>query len=165
MKQLVLKGGLALAAAALATAQPAQAAMSCWNAEGAAAAQLRDLQSRLMVATLRCRAIGVDVLTAYNDFVRENRSTIQAANGVLKAQFVTGYGREGDAAYDRFATALANEYGGDATTGQLCDDTAAAAEEAAAAGGDVTKLLAIAGRFGPAPDLPGGQCPIVFSQR
>jgi len=161
----MLKGALGLAAAALVAAQPAEAAMGCWNGESAAAAKVRDLQSRLMVATLRCRAIGVDLLTDYNQFVRDNRSTLQAANGVIKAQFASGYGPAGETAYDSFTTALANAYGGDATSGEICETTAGAAREAAAAAGDVGKLLAIAERFGPSPDLPGGECPITFSQR
>jgi hypothetical protein len=165
MDKLLLKGALGLAAATLLAAQPAEAAMGCWTPESTAAAKVRDLQSRLMVATLRCRAIGLDVLTAYNDFVRENRSTLQAANGVIRAQFASGYGSEGEKAYDSFTTALANGYGADATNNNVCDETAAAAQEAAAAAGDVTRLLALAERAGPGPDLPGGECPITFSQR
>lgn len=165
MDRMMLKGALGLAAAAVVAAQPAEAAMGCWNPEGAAAAKVRDLQSRLMVATLMCRAIGVDVLAVYNDFVRENRSTLQAANGVIKAQFVSGYGANGQAAYDHFTTALANGYGADRTDNGTCDAVAAAAREATAAAGDVGKLLAVAESLGPSPELPGGECPVVFSQR
>src|SRR3954469_13964992 len=86
MNKGAMRATLGLAAAALLWAQSASAAMSCWDEHETAAAKIRDLQSRLMVATLRCRAIGIDVLTAYNDFVRVNRSTLQEANGVIKAQ-------------------------------------------------------------------------------
>jgi hypothetical protein len=161
----VLRIMLGLAAGALAFAQPAEAAMGCWNPDQAAAAKVRDLQSRLMVATLRCRAMGIDLLPVYNDFVRANRDTLQQANGLLRAQFALGYGPDGEEAYDHFATALANAYGGDATTQATCDDTAAAASEAAGVAGDVTGLLAVESRLGPAPELPGGECPITFSQR
>ena len=156
---------LALLGGALVLAQPARADIGCWNSEQTAAAKLRDLQSRLMVASLRCRAIGIDVLAPYNAFVSVNRTTLQAANGVLKAQFEAGYGAEGQSAYDRFTTALANEYGADATTDAVCAETADVALEAAEAEGDVRRLLALADRFGPAPELPGGECPIVFSAR
>jgi len=156
---------LALAAGALVLAQPVQAEMGCWSSEQAAAAKLRDLQSRLMVASLRCRAIGIDVLAPYNAFVSVNRTTLQAANGVLKAQFDAGFGSEGQNAYDRFTTALANGYGADATTDRICADTADAALEAGEANGDVRRLITLADRLGPAPKLPGGECPIVFSAR
>src|SRR5207245_9995772 len=95
---------------------------------------------------------------AYNEFVRRNRDALQATNGLIHTRFETRYGKDADLYYDRFATSLANRYGGEATTGDICDETASAAQEAAAAAGDLGKLLAIAERFGPAPELPGGAC-------
>jgi hypothetical protein len=165
MNKRALRGALGLAAAALLYAQPASAAMSCWDEHETAAAKIRDLQSRLMVATLRCRAIGIDVLTAYNDFVRVNRTTLQEANGVIKAQFDQGYGREGPRFYDSFTTAMANEYGGDATDGAICEETAAIAAEAALAEGDVARLVDLADRTGRSPELPGGVCPVTLTAR
>jgi hypothetical protein len=165
MTKTILKGAFGLAVSALIFVQPAQAAMSCWGPQEAAAAKIRDLQSRLMVATMRCRAMGVDVLEAYNRFVRDNRETIQQANGVLKAQFATGYGPQADTFYDRFTTALANEYGAEPTSGEICDEVAQEASEAAAAQGDIRLLLDLADRLGPTPQLPGGECPISFSSR
>lgn len=152
-------GGLfAAAAALLCVGMPAQAAMGCWDSSQVAAAKVRDLQSRLMVATLRCQAMGADVSGAYNRFVRANRETIQGANAVLLAQFRSGYGSQAQTHYDRFATALANIYGADATDHEVCAETAALAEEAAAANGDIRRLVAIEDRFGFTSALPGGQC-------
>jgi hypothetical protein len=165
MNRKVWKGALGLAGAALLCAQPASAAMSCWDEQEAAAAKIRDLQSRLMVATLRCRAMGIDVLTAYNDFVRINRTTLQQANGVIKAQFDQGYGQDGLRFYDSFTTALANEYGGDATSGEICEQTAAIAAEAVLAEGDVGLLVDLADRTGRSPELPGGVCPATLTVR
>lgn len=161
MRTRIVKGAAGLAAAALLAATPASAA-SCWRPEGAAAAKVRDLQSRLMVATLRCRAIGTDIEPSYGAFVRSNRPAIQAANDLLKAQFATG-DQIGERAYDSFATLLANQYGADPTTPEICRSVAAAAEEAAAAGGELGKLLALADRLGPPPALPGGPCPVGFT--
>lgn len=158
------KGGLFTAAAlALCASLPANAAMGCWNQTQAAAAQVRDLQSRLMVATLRCSAMGVNVAPAYNRFLAANRATIQGANGVLMAAFRAGHGGEAQVQYDRFATALANIYGDDATTREVCAETEAVAEEAAAAAGDIRLLMTIAHRLGDSPALPGGQCGITFA--
>ena len=165
MTRIGLKSALGLAAAALVYAQPAAAAMACWDEHETAAAKIRDLQSRLMVATLRCRAIGIDVLTAYNDFVRINRSTLQEANGVIKAQFDRGYGRDGQRFYDSFTTAMANQYGAHATSGQVCEETAAIAAEAVAAEGDVALLVDLADRTGGSPELPGGICPVTLTAR
>jgi len=164
MNKFLLKGGLCLAALTIGVSQPVQAAMGCWDQNHQAAAQIRDLQSRLMVATLRCRAFGIDVLPQYNDFVRVSRSTIQDANGMIKAQFRAGVG-DGLAQqhYDSFTTAMANAYGAEATNAEVCAETAATAAEAAAAAGDVARLLDLAGRTGSGPDLPGGRCPITLA--
>ncbi len=164
MTRYVLKGGLCLAALTIGIAPPANAAMGCWDQNQTAAAKIRDLQSRLMVATMRCRAMGVDVLPAYNEFVRVNRATIQSANGLIKAQFRAGYGEAlGEKSYDSFTTSLANSYGADETNVGVCEETAELAAEAVAAGGDVERLLEIAARVGSGPDLPGGRCPISFA--
>ena len=165
MKSRALKGGVIATAASLACVSvPAQAAMQCWNETQVAAAQVRDLQSRLMVATMRCRALGIDITYAYNRFVIANRSTIQGANGVLRGQFRSGYGLDGEHHYDRFATALANAYGGDETDPWICAEAEDMAYEAAEARGDVGRLLRLADRLGPAPRLPGGRCGISFDE-
>jgi hypothetical protein len=158
-----MRGLFASAAILLCVSTPAQAAMGCWNETQVAAAKVRDLQSRLMVATLRCQAMGVNVTAAYNRFVNANMAAIRGANTVILAQFRAGHGGEAQTHYDRFATALANIYGDDATDDAVCADTAALAEEAAATGGDVRALVTIADRFGALPALPGGQCGISFA--
>jgi hypothetical protein len=159
-----MKGGLCVAALTIGIAPPANAAMACWDQNQTAAAKIRDLQSRLMVATMRCRAMGVDVLPAYNEFVRVNRSTIQDANGLIRAQFRAGYGDAlGEKSYDSFTTSLANAYGAHETSVGICEETAELAAEAVAAGGNVERLLDIADRAGAGPELPGGRCPISFA--
>ena len=164
MSGTIGKGGLAAAAAlTLGLAVPAQAAMGCWNETQLAAAKVRDLQSRLMVASLRCAAMGVDVSPAYNRFVVANRSTIQGANRIIMAQFRSGYGGQAQLHYDRFATALANAYGDDATNPTVCAETALVADEAAAAAGDIGRLVGLADRFGFVAPLPGGRCGVTFA--
>ena len=164
MNRLMKKGCLCAAAAVtLCAALPANAAMGCWNDTQVAAAKMRDLQSRLMVASLRCGAMGVDVTAAYNRFVVANRRTIQDANGMILAQFRAGYGGQAQLHYDRFTTAMANAYGGDATDRTVCAETAAVAEEATAAAGDIGRLLVISDRFGFESALPGGRCGVTFA--
>ena len=74
------------ATAALAIVTPANAA--CWTVEHADAARVRDLQTFLMVETLRCSAIGFNISRQYNAFVRGNRGAIGQANDKLKAFFI-----------------------------------------------------------------------------
>jgi hypothetical protein len=159
----VRKSGLCIAVAMMGVqGVPAQGAVGCWNEGQVAAAQVRDLQSRLMVDALRCRAFGIDILGAYNEFIRSNRATIQAANAVIMAQFSRGFGGGAQTEYDRFTTAMANAYGADRTDAGTCAEAASAAAEAVAAAGDIERLVEIEQRFGPGPTLPGGQCPIRF---
>ena len=155
----------ALVAGALMLCVPAaaQAQTGCWNQTQVAAAKVRDLQSRLMVATLRCSAMGVNVAEAYNRFLAANRETIRGANTVLMGQFQTAHGRQAQVHYDRFTTALANIYGDDATSDAVCAETVVLAEEAAEAGGDIDLLIGIADRLGFVAALPGGQCTVTFA--
>ena len=159
------KGRAALIAGAMMMCVPvtAHAQAGCWNPTQVAAAKVRDLQSRLMVATLRCSAMGENVAAAYNRFLAANRETIRGANAVLLGQFQAVHGRQAQAQYDRFATALANIYGDDATSRSVCAETVVLAEEAAAARGDIDALVAIEDRLGFVSALPGGQCTVTFA--
>ena len=159
------KGRAALVAGAMMICVPATASAQagCWNQTQVAAAKVRDLQSRLMVATLRCSAMGVNVAAAYNRFLAANRDTIRGANAVLMGQFQTVHGRQAQVHYDRFATALANIYGDDATNRSVCAETVVLAEEAASASGDIDALVGIADRLGFIAALPGGQCTVTFA--
>jgi hypothetical protein len=156
--------GMALGVALCIAVQPAQAAMGCWGPKEASAARVRDLQSRLMVASLRCRAMGFDILPAYNRFVRNSRGTLQQANGLIKARFTAGFGAKGgQVQYDKFTTALANAYGADDTSRDICRDAADIADEAADADGNMSRLVDISERTGPAPKLPGSVCSVVLA--
>lgn len=159
------KGRAVFVAGAMMICVPATAngQTGCWNTTQVAAAKVRDLQSRLMVATLRCSAMGVNVAAAYNRFLAANRDTIRGANAVLMGQFQTAHGRQAQVHYDRFTTALANIYGDDATSGTVCAETVVLAEEAAEARGDIDALIGIADRLGFIAALPGGQCTVTFA--
>ena len=156
----VVVGAMMICVPATAVAQE-----GCWNQTQVAAAKVRDLQSRLMVATLRCSAMGVNVAAEYNRFLAANRETIRGANAVLMGQFEASYGRQAQVQYDRFTTALANVYGDDATSQSVCAETAVLAGEAAEAGGDIEALVAIEDRLGFVSALPGGQCTVSFAGR
>lgn len=146
----------ALAAMSSVVCAPANAA--CWAPRAAEAAQVRDFETMLMVATLRCRVNGVDMSDDYNRFVREKRAVLVGVNDELRAQFTPG--RTSKAAldaYDRFVTAIANSHGaGSANLG--CADFQAMAQAANAAPADRAALLALAVRAGSDPALPAERC-------
>lgn len=157
-----MKAAAATAAAMMVCgSSPAQAA-GCWAAQDVAAAKVRDLQTMLMVATLRCRANGMDLSAEYNRFVVANRTAIAAMNQRIKAHFWTAGSADGQAQYDRFATSLANSYGDDETGGDSCENAAAISREGAAAG-SVETLVAIADRQMLSPALPGGSCGVTLA--
>lgn len=149
---------LAMAALALAWAAPTRATPACWSEADMDAAKVRDLQSRLMVATLRCQGAGFDLTAAYNRFVVANRATLQGLNAVLMTQFRSRFGEGAQVEYDRYATALANAYGGDATNRSVCANAERLADAAAAAAGSVARLVALHSRVGLPPPRPGAAC-------
>lgn len=154
MKSLmgVLAAGLALVSA------EAQAAASCWSDTAYEAAQLRDMDTMLMVATLRCRMKGTDFSADYNRFVVDKRPILAAANVEIKAAFASSVGKaKALGAYDDFMTKIANSYG-NGMTGMSCQDFAALARTAAEAPALRASLVTLASEIGSAPPVPIARC-------
>lgn len=81
----------------------------CWRSTEVDSARVRHLQSMLMVAAFKCPAYNFEAREIYNTFVRTHRSTLSNHNDVLKRHFMRAHGAiEGQRAYDRFTTTLAN---------------------------------------------------------
>ena len=139
---------------AFACGQAQAARNECWTAQEVSAAKVRDLQTMLMVAGLRCRSGGVDVLSGYNRFVTANRAVLVEVNDRLKLHFRTLHGpAEGQRNYDRFTTALANAYGAGGSGTGNCEHMASLAAEASSGRGSAA-LIAIAEDRGLSPELP-----------
>jgi hypothetical protein len=156
---MTYKGKLTAAAAAWAVlaAAPAHAgATACWSPVEEAAAKVRNLQTRLMVATLHCQLVGADITPAYNNFVRVNRTTLQGANSVLRT-------RLGERAYDSFVTLIANLSAGGMADAAQCAVAAEVAGAGEGASGDVQKLVELEARLNAPIALPGGACPVTFT--
>jgi hypothetical protein len=149
--------GVLVLAASLVAGGQAQAA-GCWSEAAYEAAQMRDFDTMLMVATLRCRITGVDFSADYNRFVRDKRPILADANQQLRGQFALSVGQaRALGAYDDYMTKVANGYGGGAK-GMTCQDYAALAHSAAQAPSVRAELVKIAARAGSAPRLPGQRC-------
>lgn len=135
----------------------AQAA-GCWTDVAYEAAQMRDFDTMLMVATLRCRITGVDFSSDYNRFVKGKRPILADANQQLRGQFALSVGQaKALGAYDDYMTKVANGYGGGAKD-MTCRDYAALARTAAEAPAIRAELVKIATLAGSAPRLPGQRC-------
>ena len=135
---------------------PAQAQDRCWSEREVAAAQVREMQTMLMVAALRCRAVNIDISADYNGFVATQRAALERANLVIKQHFAAVGGQQAD--YDRFATSLANGFGDGQTNESSCAEAAALAHDGAAATADAVEALAMARVFPTA--LPDGRCAV-----
>lgn len=149
------KWAAALALAATGAAVPAQAQTHCWAPREVRAAQVRQMQTMLMVAALRCRAAGIQMSEDYNGFVKTKLDALSAANLVIKQHFVQNGGTQDD--YDRFTTSLANSFGDDETTSATCAEAATLAHDGAgAAAAEALEAIALVRVFPAA--LPGGSC-------
>ena len=147
---------------ALVSAGPAQAA-SCWERTAYEAAQLRDFDTMLMVATLRCRINSLDFSADYNRFVREKRPILAQANIEIRAQFARTVGQARSiGAYDDFMTKVANGYGG-GSENMDCADYAAMVKTAADAPVVRAHLVDLAAQSGAQPLVPGNRCGITVA--
>ena len=145
----IINKALAAAAAMATLASPANAA--CWTDAAYQAAQVRELDTMLMVQALRCRKTSATFLNEYNRFVQVSRPALLQANAELKAHF------GGLNAYDNYMTTVANRYG--AGTGDLdCADTASIVRAAVATKGSSQALFRLAADAGMEPAIDGSRC-------
>lgn len=148
-----------LCAATVAAVVTAPLQATCWKSDEASAAGVRELQSMLMVAALRCQVAGHPMMSDYNEFVQSNRSAIGAMNERIKAHFVHTFGPVGgQRAYDSFTTSMANGYGAASSGADVCGDADSLAREGAALHGSVEGLMLLAERQGLTAKLPEGLC-------
>jgi hypothetical protein len=148
--------GAALFAAAAALATPVEAA--CWSDAAYRAAQVRELDTMLMVEALRCRRTAPDFVSDYNAFVQHSRPALVRVNDELRQHFAANVGaaRALDA-YDRYVTTVANRYGA-GVSGLGCDDMRNILRAAAGAKGALPALIELAEAADMQPALPGARC-------
>ena len=146
-------------AAAVATAMCAgSASAACWSDAAYKAAQLRELDTMLMVEALRCRKTSANFVETYNSFVVASRPALLKANATLKTHFTSEVGAKGALnAYDNYMTTVANRYGA-GTEGLACEDMSSIVEAALAAGGADAALSQIVEAARMVPAIPGERC-------
>lgn len=160
----VRKMVMAAALGSVALSGTAQAA--CWTPAEVDAAKVRDLQSRMMVAALRCTKSNHDLLPEYNRFVREKRSLLKLGNGVLRSHFAKGRNsKQALRAYDRYAVSLANRYGAGSGDLSECKHMKVLVTAAVQSDSRLTSLVNIAQQHALSPELPGGRCGIVMASK
>lgn len=157
----IWKKALATVTGAALLAGSANAA--CWTDEAYKAAQVRELDTMLMVEALRCRKTAANFVADYNRFVVASRPALIQANAALKGHFARIVGERGALnAYDNYMTTVANRYGA-GSEGLDCSDVASMVKAAAAAKGSADELHRLAVRAEMYPAVDGERCRTVRS--
>lgn len=152
----ILNKALAGLTATAMLAGPAQA--GCWTDAHYKAAQVRELDTMLMVEALRCRKTSANFVHHYNHFVEVSRTALLKANADLRAHFAAEVGERGALnAYDNYMTTVANRYGA-GTEGLACEDVASIVAAAASAQGDAVELHRVALAADMRPSVSGDRC-------
>ncbi|MBF0391853.1 MAG: heme utilization protein [Alphaproteobacteria bacterium] len=114
-------GVAVLAGLLLVGAAGAANAAACYTPTEARAAQLRQLQTELMVAALQCSSRSdLDLAAHYNTFVRRFGGSLTENAKTLRGHFVRQGGGQGR--FDSFITSLANQASMKAlNTPEFCD--------------------------------------------
>lgn len=131
---------------------------ACWTEAAYKAAQVRELDTMLMVEALRCRKTAANFVASYNDFVVASRPALLQANAALKGHFAEVVGSRGALnAYDNYMTTVANRYGA-GTEGLSCTDMASIVQAALAANGSADALHQLAEAARMVPSVEGARC-------
>jgi hypothetical protein len=111
---------LMVAGLALAGIDTARAA--CIDEALTKAARLHEFEMLMMNVSLRCSLMGVDMRPHYEAMVTTHQSLFDAAAQRLQHYFATKAGAEArhGGLYDRYATLIANRYGGGNTSLDSC---------------------------------------------
>ena len=153
---------IGLCAAALVGA-PAKA--SCWSPEQVSAAKVRDLDSMLMVASLRCRFEGTSLITRYNELVTRDRAALTQVNDTLRRHFAQSMTRSAALnAYDNYVTKMANRYGA-GVAGLNCGDMESIVNAALGEAPTFQALSDLAGRADVQPDIDDRLCSVTVASR
>ncbi len=102
-----LKGRVLMAALLAALTGGSALAATCTSSEEEKAAHVRQLQTELMVAALKC-SHKPELSAQYNSFVRAFGKQLGENARVLQAQFKRNYPKDHQTRFDRFITQLAN---------------------------------------------------------
>jgi hypothetical protein len=94
---------------------------ACWQAAELDAFKIRALQSQLMVATLKCSALGNTTVTeAYNRFVTSSQQMLRTSATVLLTRYKRLNGRDATKIMDSLTTDMANRYSGSSMGPNAC---------------------------------------------
>lgn len=97
----------------------------CWRSEEIAAARIQDLQTLLMVDTLKCRTTLPAGIESYNKFMEEKGEVVGNSKRIVQARFVRQYGSAGMNKSTDYDTRRSNESSIPVVNVHSCDRVAA----------------------------------------
>lgn len=113
MRLRIIAAALVLSISGASVAQaaaPAKLPKACQTVAEQNAERVRQLQTELMIAALKCRTSKDANLTeAYNGFIRKHSGVLLTQSNVLQAYFKRQYGSASLKRFDAYVTQLANE--------------------------------------------------------
>ncbi len=156
----MIRAGHLLLAAAMAFAGIDTARAACIDAQLVHAARLHEFEMMMMNVSLRCGLAGVEIRPRYDAMVAAHQAQFDAATQQLQHYFATGAGPETrhGGLYDRYATLIANRYGGGDTSQQACRAFDAVAGELARASDSGQSLGMVAHAMVAHPVLERATC-------
>lgn len=150
---------LALVLAALALAGADTARATCIEPPVASAARLHEFEMLMMDVSLRCSRVGVAMRANYEAMVSAHQAQFDEAAHRLQSFFAMAAKGTHGGLYDRYATLIANTYGGGNTSYDSCRMFDAVAEKVAHAGDQGRTLGVVASGLIAHPLLERATCP------
>ncbi len=103
-------------------ANTAAAQVGCWYPNEAKAAQMMQLNTKMMVGALHCREKTSQIIDDYNTFVTGHRDMLEAHHTILQNRFDReGSTRKGSLNYGDFVTTAANQHSADPSARDAAD--------------------------------------------
>jgi len=138
-------------------------ASACWDARTVGAARISELETMLLLSSLRCRIIGFDFHESYDHFADTYKDVFDAAQFTLKTHFDADGSDGGRREYDRYLTGVANFYGTGRTDADTCHAFEAINTELGSAAANSDMIPMIAMEMVRDPHFDGPRCPSVQS--
>lgn len=139
-------------------------ASACWDAPSIGAARISELETMLMVTSLRCRAKGFDFHESYERFADTYKDAFGAAQTALRTHFGASGSEEGRRAYDSYLIGVANFYGIGKTDADTCHAFEAVNKELGGVAAKPGLIPLMAMEMVRDPQIAGTRCPAALVQ-
>ena len=138
-------------------ASPAQSATTCWDDDAVGAARIMEFQIAMMIATLRCTALNMNMEADFKRFADNNKTVLKEADTRLKKQF-GGTGKASHVVYQNYQTRVSNQHSNRDSTIQTCTLFREVASELGKSETSAATVVSFANALVPEPWIDGTRC-------